>query len=157
MNPVQAAAILLPVFLVTDWVAVWLCRRTCSRRNLAILIPALLMGVGLATVTTPYTPESALMLATGLIGLWYCARSWFGRAGTAPAEARIGPGDFWGTVAGVTSFIAHSGAPPAEACLLPQRRPNCSLQCKVAAWSRSSRPEGAGFGPRGTAQNSHIG
>lgn len=132
MSPIQAAAILLPVFLVTDWVAVWLYRRTYSGRNLAILIPAMLLGIALATVITPYTPESALLLATGLIGLWYCGRSWFRRAAATPAEARIGPGLFWGVLTGVTSFITHSGAPPSQAYLLPQRLPKLDLAGTIA-------------------------
>ena len=132
MSPLQAAAILLPVFLITDWVAVWLYRRTFSGRNLAILVPAILAGVGLATVIAPHTPESVLLLATGAIGLWYCARSRLGGGAVAPAEARIGPGLFWGTVAGVASFITHSGAPPAQAYLLPQRLPRLHFAGTVA-------------------------
>ena len=132
MNPIQAAAILLPVFLVTDWVAVWLYRRTYSGRNLAILIPAMLLGIALATVITPWTSESALLFVTGLIGLWYCGRSWFGRVAARPTEARIGPGLFWGTLTGVTSFITHSGAPPSQAYLLPQRLPKLAFAGTIA-------------------------
>ena len=121
MNPVQAAALLLPVLLVTDWVAVWLYRRTYSARNIAILVPSITVGIVIATLITPYTPESALLIVTGLIGLWYCLRSWFGPVAAVPAEARIGPGLFWGTLTGVTSFITHSGSPPSQAYLLPQR------------------------------------
>ena len=132
MNPIQAAAILLPVFLVTDWVAVWLYRRTYSGRNLAILVPAMLLGILVATIITPWTPESVLLLATGLIGLWYVARSWFGRAPARPAEARIGPGLFWGTLTGITSFITHSGSPPSQAYLLPQRLPKLEFAGTIA-------------------------
>ncbi len=132
MSPIQAAALLLPVLLVTDWVAVWLYRRRYSRRNLAVLIPAMALGVALATLITPVTPESVLLIATGLIGLWYVGRSWFGRVAAAPAEARIGPGLFWGTLTGVTSFITHSGAPPSQAYLLPQRLPKLEFAGTVA-------------------------
>ncbi len=132
MNPIQAAAILLPVFLVTDWVAVWLYRGTYSGRNLAILIPAMMFGIALATVITPYTSESALLFVTGLIGLWYCGRSWFGRTSPRPTEARLGPGLFWGTLTGVTSFITHSGAPPSQAYLLPQRLPKLDFAGTIA-------------------------
>lgn len=132
MNPIQAAALLLPVLLVTDWVAVWLYRRTWSGRNLAILIPAMLLGIGLATLITPWTPESVLLLVTGLIGLWYCARSWVGRVAAQPAAARIGPGLFWGMLTGITSFITHSGAPPSQAYLLPQRLPRLEFAGTIA-------------------------
>lgn len=120
MNPVQAAAILLPVLLVTDVVAVWLYRRDFSRRNVAILVPSMLAGIAIATVIVPYTPEALLLAITGGIGLWTLQRRWFGRPPDKPAEARVGPGVFWGTIAGVTTFITHSGAPPTQAFLFPQ-------------------------------------
>lgn len=123
MNPVQAAAILLPVFIGTDCVAVLLYRKTYSRRNLAILVPAMLFGIFIATVITPYTPEPALLILTGLIGLWYVGRSWFGPVAEAPGEARVLPGLAWGIATGITSFITHSGSPPAQAYLMPQRLP----------------------------------
>ncbi|MGB7758069.1 MAG: sulfite exporter TauE/SafE family protein [Salinisphaera sp.] len=121
MNPIHAAALLLPVYIVTDWVAVWLYRHDFSGRNLAILIPSMLFGIAVATVVTPYTPESVLLIATGLIGLWYCLRAWLRRGVAAPTEARVAPGVFWGTITGITSFITHSGGPPAQAFLLPQQ------------------------------------
>ncbi|WP_116086869.1 sulfite exporter TauE/SafE family protein [Tropicimonas sp. IMCC34011] len=133
MNPVVAAAVLLPVFLVTDWVGVFLYRRDFSARNLAILIPAMFAGVLLATVITPYTPEPLLLIVTGLIGLWYVGRKWLARGPEGPAAAaRVAPGLFWGVLTGVTSFITHSGAPPAQAFLLPQRLPKLQFAGTIA-------------------------
>lgn len=123
MNPIQAAAVLLPVYIATDWIAVWLYRRDFSARNLKIMIPGMLLGTLTAVVIIPYTPESALLVFTGLIGLWYCWRSWFTKAGGVKQEARVGPGLFWGWLTGITSFITHSGAPPSQAFLLPQQMP----------------------------------
>ena len=132
MNPVEAAAILLPVFLVTDWAAVWLYRRDYSGRNLAILIPAMVLGTALATLLTPVVPEAGLLLATGLIGLWYCGRSWLARGADGATEARVGPGLFWGTLTGIASFITHSGSPPAQAYLMPQRLPKLRFAGTIA-------------------------
>ncbi|MDA3920866.1 MAG: sulfite exporter TauE/SafE family protein [Salinisphaera sp.] len=132
MNPIEAAALLLPVYIVTDWVAVWLYRRRFSGRNLAILIPSMLLGIVVATIITPYTPESLLLIATGLIGLWYCLKTWFGRAGSERRPANLALGVFWGTIAGITSFITHSGGPPAQAYLLPQRLPKLQFVGTVA-------------------------
>lgn len=132
MNPIEAAALLLPVFLATDWVAVWLYRRDYSGRNLAIMVPGMMAGVALATVATPWTPESLLLLITALIGFWYVARSWFGAMPSTPSRARVGPGFFWGALAGLTSFVTHSGAPPAQAYLLPQRLPKLAFAGTMA-------------------------
>ncbi len=121
MNPVQAAAILLPVYIVTDWVGVWLYRRHWSGRNLAILVPGMLAGTVIATLVIPFTPEWALLAVTGGIGLWYVARRWTARAPDAQAGAAVGPGLFWGVLTGIASFITHSGSPPAQAYLMPQQ------------------------------------
>ncbi|AWN17212.1 sulfite exporter TauE/SafE family protein [Salinisphaera sp. LB1] len=132
MNPIHAAALLLPVYIVTDWVAVWLYRHEYSGRNLVILIPAMLLGVAVATVVTPYTPESLLLIVTGLIGLWYCLRTWLRRGVAERTEARVLPGVLWGTITGITSFITHSGGPPAQAYLLPQRLPKLQFAGTIA-------------------------
>ncbi len=132
MNPVKAAAMLLPVYIVTDWVGVWLYRKSFSKRNLLILTPSILLGVGIATLITPYTPEYALLIFTGLIGLWYCLRSWLKRGSTEKTEAKVVPGIFWGTLTGIASFITHSGAPPSQAYLLPQKLPKLEFAGTVA-------------------------
>ncbi|MBJ7550280.1 sulfite exporter TauE/SafE family protein [Marinomonas ostreistagni] len=132
MNPVQAAATLLPVYIVTDWVGVWLYRKHYSKRNVWILTPAILLGLAIATVITPYTPEFGLLIFTGLIGLWYSVRAWFSKPSTAVKTAEIGPGVFWGTLTGIASFITHSGAPPAQAYLLPQKLPKLEFAGTVA-------------------------
>ena len=116
MNPVVAAALLLPVFMITDWFAVWLYRRDYSGRNIAILVPSILGGIAIATVIVPFTSEALLLAMTGGVGFWYCLRSWFGKGRNAPARpADIPRGVFWGIVTGITTFITHSGAPPSQA------------------------------------------
>ncbi|WP_010140915.1 sulfite exporter TauE/SafE family protein [Oceanicola sp. S124] len=132
MNPIRAAALLLPVYIATDVVGVWLFRRDFSRRNLLILVPAMLVGIAVATVITPYTPEAVLLIFTGAIGLWHCLRSWLTRGRTEPVPARVLPGLFWGTLTGIASFITHSGAPPSQAYLLPQRLPKLQFAGTVA-------------------------
>ena len=127
MSPVEAAALLLPVYLVTDLVSVWLYRRDWSGRNLAILVPSMLTGVVLAVLLVPILPEAALLILTGGVGLWYLARTWLGAPRPVPAAASVPWGAFWGTLAGITSFVTHSGAPPAQAFLLPQRLPRLQL------------------------------
>lgn len=120
MNPVQAAALVLPVLIVTDVAALWLYRKDFSKRNVLILLPAMFAGIAIATVIVPFTPEPVLLAFTGLVGLWTVWRRWFGARIEGVQEAEVVPGLFWGTVAGITTFITHSGAPPMQAFLLPQ-------------------------------------
>ncbi len=123
MNPVQAAALVLPVLIVTDVAAIWLYRKDFSKRNVVILLPAMFAGIIIATIIVPFTPEPVLLAFTGLIGLWTVARRWFGKPKEGIQEAEVVPGLFWGAVAGVTTFITHSGAPPTQAFLIPQNLP----------------------------------
>ena len=123
MNPVQAAALVLPVLIVTDLAALWLYRRDFDTRNVVILVPAMFAGILIATVIVPFTPEPALLAFTGLVGLWTVWRRWFGARPETRQRAEIVPGLLWGTIAGVTTFITHSGAPPTQAYLLPQNLP----------------------------------
>jgi hypothetical protein len=46
-SPVRAAAIVLPILIVQDWVSVWAFRRDYSLRTLLILTPSAFIGVGL--------------------------------------------------------------------------------------------------------------
>ena len=61
MPPVAAAALLLPVYIVSDVVGLWAYRHEYSRRNLGILIPAMIFGVGVGWATAKITPHSTGM------------------------------------------------------------------------------------------------
>ncbi|EAQ04872.1 hypothetical membrane protein [Pseudooceanicola batsensis HTCC2597] len=132
MNPVVAAATLLPVYIVTDWVGVALYRRTFSLANLKILVPAMLLGIAIATVMVTVAPEALLLIITGLIGLWYCLRSWLRRRPPVKTGPALVPGLAWGTLAGIASYLTHSAGPPTQAYLLPQRMPKLEYAGTVA-------------------------
>ncbi|MCV6594053.1 MAG: sulfite exporter TauE/SafE family protein [Silicimonas sp.] len=123
MNPLQAAALVLPVLITTDVAALWLYRKDASRRNVLILLPAMFAGIALATLIVPYVSEPLLLAFTGCVGLWAVFRRWFQKDTTTPRDAEVVPGLIWGGIAGVTTFITHSGAPPTQAYLLPQNLP----------------------------------
>ncbi|MXW85330.1 MAG: sulfite exporter TauE/SafE family protein, partial [Boseongicola sp. SB0667_bin_21] len=117
MNPVQAAALVLPVLIVADCAAIWLYRRHYSRRNLAILLPAMGLGLVIATLIVPNASEPLLLAFTGCAGLWTVWRQWFVSSPVTTRNAGIASGAFWGIVAGITSFLTHSGAPATQAYL----------------------------------------
>jgi uncharacterized protein len=52
-SPIRAAAIVLPILIVQDWVSVWAFRRDFSPCNLAILIPASMVGVAVGWLLRP--------------------------------------------------------------------------------------------------------
>jgi uncharacterized protein len=123
ISPVKAAAIMLPLLLVGDWVSVWAFRRDYSARNLAILIPASVIGVGVGWLLAARVSEDVVRLAVGLISILFVVYMILrDRLGAATVEKPGVPsGVLWGAVAGFTSFISHSGAPPFQVYVMPQK------------------------------------
>jgi uncharacterized membrane protein YfcA len=122
MSPVKAAALLLPVYVISDWVGLYLYRHSYSKPNLRILIPAAIGGVAFGWATASLFPEDVLKLLIGLMGLGFCLNSWFFRLADMPATRPDVPrGLFWGALSGFTSFVSHAGAPPFQIYVLPQR------------------------------------
>jgi uncharacterized membrane protein YfcA len=123
MPPVAAAALLLPVYIVSDMVGLWAYRKEYSARNLLILVPAMIFGVGLGWATAKITEEWMVTLLVGVVGLYYCASVVFRKANAPPKRADVPRGVFWGMIAGFTSFVSHTGGPPYQAYVLPQKLP----------------------------------
>lgn len=122
VSPVTAAAILLPIFVVSDIFGLHAYRRHFDRRNLLILIPAATVGVGAGWATASAVSERLVTLAVGLIGLAFCFDYyWRSRHRLEPKPADVPRGLFWGAIAGFTSFVSHAGTPPYQMFVLPQR------------------------------------
>ena len=124
MSPVKAAVLLLPLFIISDMVGIWLYRRDYSLVNLKILVPAGIFGVLMGWFTASMISESTIKFIIGLVGVSFCLQTWFKRIQSeAPAPASFPKGSFWGAMAGFTSFIAHAGGPPFQIFVLPQKLP----------------------------------
>jgi len=121
-SPVRAAAIVLPILIVQDWVGVWAFRRDFSSRNLVILIPSATIGVALGWLLAARVSDDAVRLAVGAISIAFVVYMLLrDRLGRAPVERPGVPtGVLWGSLAGFTSFVSHSGAPPFQVYVMPQ-------------------------------------
>ena len=120
MSPVQAAGLLLPVYIVSDMVGLWAYRREFNRRVLAIVAPAALIGIGFGWATAHIVPESAVSILVGLIGAVFALNAIFRKPVVAePRLPQVGKGIFWGALSGFTSFVSHSGGPPWQVYALP--------------------------------------
>lgn len=121
MNVLEAAALLLPVYILSDLIGIYIYRKTFSLRNIAILIPAGFVGVVLATLIAPFISEQIVLIVTGLIGVTFCLRVWFFSARSKEVRpADVPRGLFWGILTGITSFVSHTGAAPFQAYVMPQ-------------------------------------
>lgn len=122
ISPVKAAALLLPIFIVSDWFGLYAYRREFDRRNLAILIPAGIAGICIGWLSAAVVSDRMVGLLIGIIGISFCLNAWRRRNHPpVPKPADIPRGLFWGTIAGFTSFVSHSGGPPYQVYVLPQR------------------------------------
>jgi uncharacterized membrane protein YfcA len=121
-SPVRAAAIVLPILLVQDWLSVWAFRRDFSSRNLVILIPSSMIGVGVGWLLAARVSDDAVRLAIGEISIAFVLYMLIrDRLGRAPVEKPGVPsGILWGSLSGFTSFVSHSGAPPFQVYVMPQ-------------------------------------
>ena len=122
--PVQAAAILLPVLCCLDLIGLWAYRGKWDVPNLRILIPASVLGIVIGTLLFRYMNPGIIKLLLGAIAILFTLDYWFRparRATDRPPGPAVVSGGIAATLAGFTSFIAHSGGPPISMYLLPQR------------------------------------
>lgn len=120
INPVTAAGLLLPVYVVSDMFGLWAYRRDYDGRVLAILLPGAVAGIALGWATASLVSEAVVTAMIGLIGLVFALNLILRpKPDAAPKRAEVAPGLFWGAVTGFTSFVSHSGAPPYQVYTLP--------------------------------------
>lgn len=120
MNPVAAAGMLLPVYVVSDMFGLYAYRHAFDRRVLAILVPGAVVGIGIGWATASMVPEAAVTLLVGVIGLAFALNLILRKPVVAePRKPEVAKGLFWGTVTGFTSFVSHAGAPPYQVYTLP--------------------------------------
>lgn len=129
MSPMQGAALLLPVYLISDVYGIWIYCRSFSRRNLAILAPASALGVLAGYLMAGQTDENVVRVLIGCIGLAFLAirlrMRFMGGAEARPAD--IPRGLLWGSVSGFTSFVSHAGGPAFQMYVLPQKLPKMTF------------------------------
>jgi len=120
MDPITAGALLAPLFVVMDVTALGYWRpNTWSRVDLAMLLPALVVGIGLGYFALRDLDRHAVEIVMGVVTLAFAA-IWFLGGG----EVRPRPRSTWkamlaGLSSGVTTMVAHSGGPPLAIYLLP--------------------------------------
>ena len=135
IDPVQAAAILLPILIAQDIVGVWSFRRHLDWYVLGWTLPGATLGIVIGYLFAARVSAPGVMALVGAISIAFGAyRLWLGRRAT-PTTGASSPG--WvgglaGVASGFTSQIAHAGAPPFQLWVLPRRLPRDML---VGTWA----------------------
>lgn len=128
MSPVKAAVLLLPIFVISDVMGVYLYRRVYSASNLRVLIPAGVSGVILGWLTASMVSDRTVTFLIGAMGVAFCLSVWLRDQSQAPPRpGGTVRGWLWGILAGFTSFISHSGGPPFQVYVLPQKLPKAEF------------------------------
>jgi uncharacterized membrane protein YfcA len=121
----QAAALLLPSICIADIFAIWAFRKTWDRKNLLIMIPGATVGVIVGTLSFKYLEPAFIKLIIGSIAVIFSSLRFIDylrkKIPPPPAGPDIIKGGFWSAVCGFTSFVAHSGGPPLNVYMIPQR------------------------------------
>ena len=77
MSPIRAAAILLPVLLIMDFVAIYIYWNKWDLKNIKIILPPAMMGIFIGTVTFSFTSEDSIRIIIGLIAIIFIILSLF--------------------------------------------------------------------------------
>ncbi len=118
----EAAGMLLPILLVMDAVGLWAYRRQFDFNILRIMLPGAVIGIAIGWALSSFISDDAVLLLVGLITLAFVADEWLPLrkklSGLPPSTPW---GRFWGSLAGFTSFVSHTGGPPFQVYTLPLR------------------------------------
>jgi len=122
ISPVTAAALLLPILVVSDLFGLWAYRRDFDARNLIILIPSACIGIAVGWATASMLNDRWIGLFIGVLGLGFCLNAFRLRhVNLAPKPADVHRGIAWGSLLGFSSFVSHSGGPPFQIYVMPQQ------------------------------------
>jgi uncharacterized membrane protein YfcA len=124
LPPFRAAAILLPLLLVLDVLALCSFRGCFDRHQLRLLLPPALLGMVVAAFVGHWLSDDGLRLLIGGICLGFVLLRLLRR----PASTSLAPpstvadalGRCWGGLAGFTSMLVHAGGPPVMVHLMGQ-------------------------------------
>lgn len=115
VGPVKAAGVLLPVLIAQDAISVWAYRRDWDKGMVAYMLPGALLGIATGWAAARVLPVPAVMGILGFVSILFGGwRIWSSKH----PNTDVGPvmpgwlAPLFGYFCGLTSQIAHSGAPP---------------------------------------------
>jgi uncharacterized membrane protein YfcA len=113
---------MLPLLLVMDAIAIWNYRKDADWKILRIMLPGAMVGTLIGWALWAIVSDAMVLLFVGVVTLLFILDA------IVPLRKKLeglppspGWGRFWGGFAGFTSFISHTGGPPFQIYVLPQR------------------------------------
>ena len=118
----QALAIVLPILILSDTVAVYKFRKNFDTETLKLLVPGAAVGIIIGSMTFTFFSESLLKFIIGLMGFMFAGHYFlFKLKNIIPLKKSIFKGGICSIISGFTSFCVHAGGTPLSVYLLPLR------------------------------------
>ena len=112
-GPLTAIAILMPMLIVCDVIALFLNRKYFEYKILWSIAPYSLLGVIIGTILFKFINLSMISIFIGSISLLYVLLNYLIADNRNLKKIPFyGSKSFWGALAGFTSFVLHSGGLP---------------------------------------------
>ena len=119
MDPLSAGAIIAPLFIPMDIVALkYFPPRTWSRPDIKVLVPAMLVGTMVGAALISVLDIRLVSITISTVALLFALHWYLGGQQLAAAPRKVWHGLLAGSVSGFTSLVAHSGGPPLAIYLL---------------------------------------
>ena len=118
----QALAVVLPILILSDMVAVYKFRKNFDLETLKLLVPGAAIGIFIGSITFMYFSESLLKFIIGLMGFLFAGHYFLFKAkNIIPLKKSFFKGGVCSIISGFTSFCVHAGGTPLSVYLLPLR------------------------------------
>ena len=118
----HALAVILPILILSDMVAVYKFRKNYDIKTLKLIVPSATIGILVASITFTYFSESLLKFIIGLMGFLFAGHYFlFKTKVIIPLKKSFLKGGICSIISGFTSFCVHAGGTPLSVYLLPLR------------------------------------
>jgi len=118
----QALAIILPILIFSDIIAVYRFRKEFDLNTLKLIVPFGGVGIFIGSFTFSYLSEDILKFIVGLMGFLFTAHYFLLKKNKEEKSSKnFLKGGICSTIAGFTSFCVHAGGTPTSIYLLPLR------------------------------------
>ena len=118
----QALAIILPILIFSDMIAVYRFRKEFNLNILKLIVPFAAVGIIIGSLTFSYFSENLLKFIVGIMGFLFAGHYFlFKKEKTTLSKQNFLKGAICSSIAGFSSFCVHSGGTPTSLYLLPLR------------------------------------
>ena len=118
----QALAIILPILIFSDLIAVYRFRKEFDLNTLKLIVPFAGIGIFIGSLSFSYFSEDLLKIIVGVMGFLFAGHYFlFKKNKEEKSKKSLLKGEICSMIAGFTSFCVHAGGTPTSIYLLPLR------------------------------------